>query len=97
MVYLINLFTSLFSVFSILFFICVIFYVRGAEPIRMKILKNIGYKPNINSSILWDNVRKEYYESKKYKQAYFAGFLARVLFVLMWLSVLAQVVNKDIY
>lgn len=96
MVYLIKLFSEFFGYFSILFFISVIFYITGAKDMRLKISGEIGYKPSINSNLLWFNIKKEYKENKKFKQAYCSGLFARFLFFLMWLSILSQMIIKDV-
>lgn len=84
-----------FRLLMVLFFGSAPVFVMLTKDLRTKLQAEIGYRPRLNSTVLWEAVKQERKDAIKIKCAFYLGWWMRTVFMLMWLSVFAQIVLKD--
>ena len=89
------LLAGLFGILILLFLGPALLFALLTKDLRTQLQTEIGYRPRVNSTVLWEAVKQERQTAIKIKCAFYLGWWARIVFMLMWLSVFAQIVLTD--
>lgn len=85
-----------FWVFMALFFGSVPFFALLTKDLRTQLQTEMGYRPSLKSTELWEAIKQARKTEIKIKCAFYLGWWMRIMAVLVLLSAFAQMVWKDV-